>query len=193
MFDLGGVLIELDGAPPCAPGASVEVAWARWLSSPTVRAFESGSIDAETFADQMVSTLASGMTAERFLDQFVGWPIGPFDGALEMVARIPTDVVVATMSNTNELHWPIFMQMGLDGPFHKHFPSHETGLLKPDRAAFENVVASLGCAPDQILFLDDQLANVEGAQACGVNARQVSGVRAAELALLEFGILAPSE
>lgn len=188
VFDLGGVLVELDGAPPAMPGSTLEESWARWLASPMVRAFESGAIDADAFADRMVSSLAPGMSPERFLDRFMGWPIGPYDGAVDLVEGLPDHIITATLSNSNDLHWPLFMAMGLDEPFEHHFPSHRTGLVKPDAAAFRNVIDGLGFAPAEILFLDDQVANVDAARTCGAQARQVSAVEGARAALIECGV-----
>ncbi|MEO1060595.1 MAG: HAD-IA family hydrolase [Actinomycetota bacterium] len=40
--------------------------------------------------------------------------------------------------------------------------------LKPDRAAYEWALELLGVAASQIVFVDDQPRNVEGAEACGI-------------------------
>lgn len=48
--------------------------------------------------------------------------------------------------------------------------SHEVGLGKPDRAVYELTAVRLGVEPDQIVFLDDVLENVEAARAAGWHA-----------------------
>jgi putative hydrolase of the HAD superfamily len=57
--------------------------------------------------------------------------------------------------------------------------SHEMGHVKPDRAAFDHVVTTLDCAPEHILFLDDNQINVDGARAAGLVAERAVGVEAA--------------
>jgi putative hydrolase of the HAD superfamily len=51
------------------------------------------------------------------------------------------------------------------------FYSADLGARKPERMFYERVMAKLpGVAPSDVLFLDDSLANVEGAAAVGWNA-----------------------
>ena len=65
--------------------------------------------------------------------------------------------------------------MGMGTRFDYHFPSHKTGMLKPDRECFDNVVRVLDIAPDRILFLDDNEVNVLAAREAGLKAEQVVG------------------
>ncbi|MEE4417769.1 HAD-IA family hydrolase [Streptomyces bugieae] len=48
--------------------------------------------------------------------------------------------------------------------------SHEIGIEKPDPRAFEAACASLEAQPESCLFIDDVAANVEAAQAAGMQA-----------------------
>ena len=63
--------------------------------------------------------------------------------------------------------------MGMGTRFDDHFPSHKTGMLKPDLECFDNVVRELDIAPDRILFLDDNEVNVLAAREAGLKAEQV--------------------
>ena len=49
------------------------------------------------------------------------------------------------------------------------FTSYDFGLLKPDPAIFQKVLAKLHTAPEQTLFFDDKPANVKAAQSLGMN------------------------
>jgi HAD superfamily hydrolase (TIGR01509 family) len=94
------------------------------------------------------------------------------------------------LSNTNEIHW----NEQIDAPvlhalFETRFLSHEIGLVKPDREIFDHVVEGLDCEPGEILFLDDNQLNVDGARAAGLNAHRVVGVEAARSVLGEHGTL----
>jgi epoxide hydrolase-like predicted phosphatase len=46
--------------------------------------------------------------------------------------------------------------------------SAEVGLAKPDPAIYRLTLAQLGVAPDEALFIDDKLRNVEAAEALGI-------------------------
>ena len=79
--------------------------------------------------------------------------------------------------------------MGLGQAFEHRFASHLTGKIKPDSAAFEDVVNSLGCSPQHVLFIDDNMLNVEAAQAFGMHAARAVGPLEAQRVLTEFGII----
>jgi glucose-1-phosphatase len=108
-----------------------------------------------------------------------------------LCAVVSPAYVRATLCNTNMLHWPILAnEMGLGSAFDHHFASHLIGKIKPDEDAFQHVMDTLDCGASTILFLDDNRLNVEAAQRMGIKAVQVKGVREAERALVEAGVLA---
>ena len=102
----------------------------------------------------------------------------------ELIARIPSNVTRALLSNSNALHWPrVEDEFGLGALFEHRFVSHLTGRIKPDRDAFEHVISSLGCDAASVFFLDDNLMNVEAARDAGMQGAVVRGVDEAEQAL----------
>jgi putative hydrolase of the HAD superfamily len=195
LFDLGGVLVEFRGPATLLRWLdgrlTPEQIWPLWLGSPVVREFERGLVEPEHFADRLIADLALPVDRVHFLDDFAEWVSALYPGAAELIERIPRAYVRATLSNTNVLHWPrITDELRLGALFDFHFPSHLTGKLKPDREVFAHVAEALACEPASILFLDDQPLNVEAARAASLRAVQVSGVREAESALIEAGVLA---
>jgi len=195
LFDVGGVLVELSGVETMLEWLGLQVTtdelWRRWLQSIPVRRFETGRIDASEFAAGVTSEFSLPVGPRQFLEAFITWPSGLYPGTLEMLHRIPASYRRALLSNSNALHWPrVLNEMQLGAEFDSHFVSHITGRIKPDRDAFEHVVESLGCVAGQVLFLDDNLMNVQAAQACGMHAIQVRGAMEAQLALTDLGIIA---
>ena len=79
--------------------------------------------------------------------------------------------------------------MQLATAFHYHFPSHETGRLKPDKEAFEYVIEHTGYTPARILFVDDNQLNVDSAAAISMVARKTVGIGEVHQVLREFGIV----
>jgi putative hydrolase of the HAD superfamily len=162
-----------------------------WLASPSVRAFETGRITAEVFADQLIEEMGLPVNRDQLLTEFSRWPVRLLPGALDLVGRIPRRYTRATLSNTNALHWPRVMhQMQLDAAFDRHFASHLTGKIKPDEEAFQNVTEVLGCKPEEILFLDDSHLNVGAARKVGINSVRAIGVAEAERILIDHGVVA---
>lgn len=194
LFDLGGVLVELTGTTTLMSWTrahqSPEKLWDFWLTSPTVRAFETGASEPDEFADQLIAELGLAVERAVFIEAFTHWPKRLFRGALDLVAAVPSSLVRATLSNTNSLHWPRLMnEMELADAFDHHFPSHLTGNIKPDRDAFEAVIQQMSWRPESILFLDDNKPNVETAASLDIQAFQVRGVDEARAVLERNGVL----
>ena len=181
LFDLGGVLIELTGVPRMIEWTgsimTEEELWRRWLASPSIRRFESGRSSVAEFAEEVCREFSLPVATELFLSEFTLWPKAPYPGAIEMLKELSKRITVASMSNTNELHWErIRDEMGLADLFHHNYPSHLTGHMKPDREAFEHVVRELGVPPDRIIFIDDNILNVESARGVGIDAHHAAGL-----------------
>ena len=187
LFDLGGVLIELAGVEQMlawAPrlGTTAEL-WRRWLHSPAVRRFETGQTSQATFAAEVVDEFALPVGADAFLAAFTYWPRALYPDATTLLAELAPRFRLASVSNTNELHWRRFRdEWSLDGHFHHNFPSYAVGRLKPDDDYFAHVLDALGARPAHVLFVDDNAINVAAARRLGIEARLCAtpaGVRAA--------------
>jgi HAD superfamily hydrolase (TIGR01509 family) len=202
LFDVGGVLVELGGVDALlrwmgqeagqevGQDPTVEQLWSVWLRSPSVRAFETGRIDPAQFATGILAELKLTVAPEVFLESFATWPTRPYPGAMELIGSIPKHYQCALLSNSNRLHWPRVMDgMGLRSRFEHCFSSHLTGKIKPDAESFEHVLQTLRCEAAEVLFLDDNLLNVEAARRVGLSAERVLGVEGARLALQQVGIV----
>lgn len=173
LFDLGGALI-----------------WKRWLESPWVRRFESGACSPEAFAAGFITNHGFPLTSAAFLASFRGWVTNAFPGAFDLVRDVASYAETGCLSNTNVVHWTHNADIrALIGSCQHRFLSYEIGHVKPDTAIFEHAIASLGCAPEEIVFLDDNEPNVVAAKRLGIDATQVKGVAAARAALANRGVL----
>lgn len=193
VFDIGGVLIELVGVGRMIEWSghdlTVERLWGRWLASPAVRRFESGGSTAEEFAEAMLDEFLLPVDAEQFLAEFAVWPARAYPGAAELVESLAPHYHLATLSNTNTLHWErICSHLDFEEEFRSNFLSWRLGLLKPDREIFEHVVEALDCRPGEIVFLDDNQLNVDAAASVGIVARRVLGAVEARDALRDLGV-----
>lgn len=194
VFDLGGVLVELSGVPLMLNWSSLPMdeasLWRRWLTSPSVRAFETGRITAENFADQIIVEMQLTADREQFLEAFTAWPVALFPGVPALLSNLRERFILACLSNTSELHWSRLMnEMGLQGHLDHHFASHLMGKIKPDAECFEHMLQDLNLRPDQVLFFDDNAINVEGAKQVGIHATEVKSIEEIERYLAECGFL----
>ena len=189
LFDLGGVLLDLSD-PVSTFGLEIDESdfLRTWILSPAVRALESGNIGAEDFARQIIDEMRLSIDWQELLRRFRGWPKGFYPKSVDVVGRIPTRFNCAILSNTNEIHWPETDVAGHFGErFDRCFLSYQSGLLKPDQAAFTQVIASYGCLPQKILFFDDNPINVDAAQNEGIASVRVEGPDQLEAALIDAG------
>ena len=196
LFDLGGVLVELNDISKLLDLNCVQVPvntlWSDWLSSPAARAFEMGISTKEQFADKYIEEMNLPIKRNDFLKAFTQLPKGLYPNANKLIERCRDRYFTASLSNTNDLHWQrLTHEMGIHRMFDQHFPSHLTGKLKPDRESFEYVLQSLNCDPAAILFLDDNEINIKGARSVGMIACLVKGPQEAENILEKIGILTP--
>jgi glucose-1-phosphatase len=194
VFDLGGVLVELDGPAKmlewCPEIGSLAELWRRWLTSATVRRFESSEWDTQEFADNIVADFKLPVSTAEFLDNFAKWPRRLYPGTAALVETLQTGHRVSCLSNTSALHWARMRDhMGIDNLFSEPFLSFRMGMMKPDAAIFSAVAERLGAEPEQVLYFDDNQINVDGARAIGMIAHRVDGVIGATNVLAQLGIL----
>ena len=193
LFDLGGVLIELAGVEQMlawAPHvADTDALWQRWLHSPAVRGFETGRTTQAAFAAEIVAEFALPVDADAFLAAFTRWPRALFPDAKPLLAELAPRFRLASVSNTNEIHWRRFRdEWSLDAHFHANFPSFEVGRLKPDADYFDHVLEALDTRAEHVLFVDDNAINVDAAARVGMTARRVAGPAAVRAVLAELAL-----
>ncbi len=164
--------------------------WRRWLTCRWVRAFERGGCSAEEFAAGVVGDWELPITPEAYLETVAGWVGGPLPGAGALISDVRAVVTAGCLSNTNALHWDRhFSRWPEIHALDPRFLSYELGAVKPDRELFDRVAARLGCSRERILFLDDNMVNVEGATEAGYQSHRAQGVDEARAVLVRLGVL----
>ena len=194
LFDLGGVFVELVGVPRMMELTrhrfSLPELWERWLTSPTIRAYESGKLTTAEFGEQIVAEFEMDILPSRYLEEFTAWPAGKYPGVNKLLASVRRRAIIASLSNTNELHWNrVCAEMDFIHLFDYNFPSHLTGRLKPDFNTFLHAAAAMGVRPEETLFFDDNRLNVEGARKAGMDAVEVHGVAEVKKYLTSIGMV----
>jgi glucose-1-phosphatase len=194
LFDLGGVLVDPGGVGEMRELSGIgsdDELWRRWLGCQWVRRFEAGGCSSEEFAAGVVGDWGLAVSPDTFLAAFASWHGGPYPGADELVDEVGAVTRVGYLSNTNAVQWDAHLARSpLVGRFDFGFTSFELGLVKPDRAIFEAVAASLpASSAGRALFLDDNAVNVQGAVDSGFVARHVRGVDEARRVLVAEGVL----
>jgi glucose-1-phosphatase len=189
LFDLGGVVVEIDFNRAFAHWQSIsrlslaELKAAFTFDVPYQR-HERGEITAAEYFAHLADHLQLQDDPARIAEGWNSIFISEITETRRIVEAARAKLPCYAFTNTNAAHkaawsaeFPAVVQA-----FDHIFVSSEIGYRKPDRSAFEFVARSVGVPMESILFFDDTLENVEGALAAGLEAVHVRGpedVRAA--------------
>lgn len=94
---------------------------------------------------------------------------GPVPGSLELVDRLDAaGLPLFAITNFGAEFWPVFRAtQPVFDRFRDIVVSGDECLTKPDPAIYALAARRFGHAPQSMLFIDDNAANVAAAQACG--------------------------
>lgn len=175
LFDMGGVVVTVH----------FDKLFQAWADSSSLTAteikdlfefdevyeqHERGLVDAsEFFAHQRKKLQLTG-TDEQLAEGWntvIGAEITQSMDAIDTVNdRIPTFGFTNT-NRTHQIYWEAhFPRLG--SLFQKLYASSEIGLRKPDAEAFNHILDEVGIQPDELLFFDDSIENIEGAKKLGI-------------------------
>ena len=176
IFDFGNVLIEIDPARSIEAFQTLGAQADLHLDADFFHDFETGAITATEFRRALRSQLRWA-SADSSIDR--AWN--------ELLLEVPPRTLaklhqlrakgykLALLSNTNPIHIDEvrrrlrpFGYAEFARCFERIFYSYEMGLRKPDPAIYAAVDRELGIAnPAEVLFIDDNAANIASADAYG--------------------------
>lgn len=182
LFDLGGVLFEIDF------GRALE-AWSSHSAlslSQLRRTFtfdteyerhERGEITAGEYFAHLASVLRLSGTPEQIESGWNAIFIREIEETRRLVQAVRRKLPCYAFSNTNASHMSAWAAQfpAVVSSFDRIFVSHEMGMRKPERPAFDHICRTLDLPPQSILFFDDLPANVQGAQDAGLRGVCVRG------------------
>jgi putative hydrolase of the HAD superfamily len=199
LFDLGGVVLEIDFARALAhwqahsglPPPRLQETFG--VDEP-YRQHETGAIGAAEYFAHLRDRLQLRCGHEAILEGWNAIFAGEIDDTLRLIDALPPAVRRYALSNTNAAHLAHMQRAhaGVLARFERVFVSHEIGHRKPHRQAFAHVVRAIGVAPAHILFFDDLPENVQAAHDAGLHAVQVRSPADVRAGLQRFGFLRAS-
>ncbi|HET7402742.1 MAG TPA: HAD family phosphatase [Usitatibacter sp.] len=177
LFDFGGVIAEIDFGRVMshwaeAAGVPEGQVRERFSHGEAYQRHEVGAIDMAAYCDALRAEMGVTLDDARLVD---GWQLvfgQPIEPTVRLVRALKGRVPLYLFSNTNLTHYEYFRRRFAEAlaPFDRVFVSHEIGLRKPERAAFEHIAREIGVPLPRILFFDDTAANVEAARALDMGA-----------------------
>lgn len=184
IFDLGGVLIDLDfkdslEAFTKAGFKDIEKRVCQFSRDGNFSNYEIGTISTEKFRDFIRSELSQPATDQEIDDMWNKILIDIPHEKLDLILELRKKYTVYLLSNTNELHWiytcdHMFNYRGLTANdyFDKIFLSFKMHISKPQPEIFEEMIKDTNLVPDEALFIDDSEANCRTAEKFGIHTYQ---------------------
>lgn len=175
LFDLGGVVLDIDGSlaqkhwAKCA-GKEPDRLIEGFKKDLQYEQHEKGDLPCVDYFDHIQRQLGISIGTDEMR---VGWNAiftGPVAGIEREIQRAKAIGPVCAFSNTNPSHIDHFMPLYGDllESFDHLYLSSSIGLRKPDAEAFLHVADAMRHSPEDILFFDDGSANIDGAEATGM-------------------------
>lgn len=182
LFDLGGVVIDLD----------FNRAFARWaqhagcelshmqtvtVSGEVYDRYERGEVPISDYFDYLRGEMGFDLSDEQLLEGWNDIFVGDAHDIAVLLEKARARVPLYAFTNTNAAHEAVWSRSfaHLIDQFETVFVSSTIGRRKPELEAFAHVVEQIGAPAGKILFFDDLAANVEGARAAGLQAVHVTG------------------
>lgn len=182
IFDIGGVLMDMD-VERCSKSFKENCGLMKidefldpCHQKGPISELEEGLISEREFYDKMESFSRPGTTDKQIEDSFDSLLRSIAPEKVELVKRLHKDYNLYLLSNNNSITMKFigeeFARLGIpfETTFKELFISYQLKLQKPSRAIFEEVTRRCGCKAEEILFIDDSMSNVEGAQKAGLKA-----------------------
>ena len=171
IFDLGGVLVNLDWDKVCSDlrdhSDSLDIR-SEVVNGPIVRSAMEGLLDSRAYHEALCQKLQAKLTYDEFVDVWKGL-LSANEAIVPLVERLKVDHRLILASNTDPIHfahsvehYPVLKN------FERYFLSYEMRLMKPDPAYYRDVLDRLDVPAGDCVFIDDRTENVEAARGVGI-------------------------
>jgi glucose-1-phosphatase len=182
IFDLGGVLLDIDTAKTNQAFERLGVSDFKNLYSLhkmdlLFEDLETGKISDAVFYEGIKKATAVPLTNNQIKDAWNALLLSFRKGSLDFLEKMAPAYKLFLLSNTNGIHQlafnDIFSKTGsgkasLNGYFNKAYYSHIIGLRKPEKEIYSFVLQDAGLKAAETLFIDDLLDNIDGAKSVGI-------------------------
>ncbi len=177
VFDLGGVIIDLDVRQTYNAFLKIlgdgEMQLDKgYLKHPVFRQYELGEIDSDAFVKHIKENAISKTSNQEIINAWNAMLVSIPNERVELLETLGKHYRLFVLSNTNAIHEEYFEKMALGYSylrdlFESVYYSHHIGFRKPDIEAFNHVTKESGIKPGETLFVDDLENNVKTAEKLG--------------------------
>ena len=182
LFDLGGVIMDIkrQNAVDALTQLGMKDAdklLGDYVQNGIFRSLEEGNLSPQAFTDSVRNYFpdnGKGITDKQINNAFMKFLIGIPVERLRQLDSLHKDYKIYMLSNTNTIMWEgeILQDFKIDGHdidyyFDGIVTSFEAHSVKPEEEIFNYAVRKLHIVPQETLFLDDSVKNLETASRLG--------------------------
>lgn len=202
IFDLGGVLINLDYQLTESAFVNLGIANFNELYSQAQQTsvfddFEKGKISDREFFDVIRSISKRNMTDHEIKNAWNAMLLDFPLHRLQLLESVKHMYNVYLLSNTNNVHINAFTALleanygynKFAGLFRKIYYSSQIGCRKPDKAIFDLVMADNNLLPHETIFIDDSIQHIKGAVSAGIEAHLLEKQKDVSVLLKELELI----
>lgn len=180
IFDLGGVLLNIDPKKTIEAFGKLgmeQLVGDKGLSydHEIFYRMEQGKITSEEFRNGVRQLLPKEVSDDEIDDAWTAMLLDFPAIRVELLKNLRKDFKIYLFSNTNAIHVAKYQsifrnQHGFEVStlFDKDFYSNEIGYRKPSAESYQEIIRLSGIDPEESLFIDDFLQNVESAMVSGL-------------------------
>jgi HAD superfamily hydrolase (TIGR01549 family) len=183
IFDLGGVIIDLDIESTIAAMNQIgHVPFDRYYNQAKqidlFNDLDTGKISPEKFFRQLKKEINFRGRDHELVDAWNAMLLDVPDKRLDVLVKAKQNYNTFLLSNTNEPHIEVFERdlynihgvKNFEDYFDKVYYSCRVGMRKPNKEFFELVLKENDLDPAETVFIDDSIQHVQGAGECGIKA-----------------------
>lgn len=179
VFDLGGVLLDLDRQAAVDKFIELGYSQADDLLDPYRQKgiflqLEKGEVTPEELYEYIQRQTDVPISPEQINEALCKFLVGLPEYKLDMLRELKQDYNIYMLSNTNAIMFPYvaktyFTQqgLGLEDYFDRTFLSYEMDCVKPDEKIYTKMLSEGGFKAQESLFIDDASANIAIAKELG--------------------------
>lgn len=188
IFDLGGVLLNIDYKAPIATFEKMGISgfdsfYSQAKQNDLFDRFETGEISPQEFRNEIKKHTAQQVSNQQIDLAWNSLLLDLPPARIELLRSLKNKYSIYLLSNTNEIHVAEFeknlIQEFGTNPFNeifiKHYYSCRMGKRKPNTDCFLQVINENNLVPEETLFIDDSQQHIEGAKKTGLHTVHLQG------------------
>ncbi len=181
IFDLGGVILDIDIKGVYSKFVQIGIeteynGFGQFQNNKIFKNYEIGALSTEEFKNEIRKAAKPDFNIQTFDSIWNSIILNYPKENIRILENLKPKYRTFLMSNTNELHYNYYTEIlhkeygykNLDQLFEKAYYSHTTKMRKPDACFFELILRENNLDPENTLFIDDYIENIEAAASLGI-------------------------